>query len=89
MGFVRNFLSNLRKGMERNREMQESLEGLQEERRRMKQLHVVQVARERLAAAWQATWEAGASGADTVGRWRREMRGKLSQVRNTLNREKE
>ena len=49
-GFIRNFLDNLRKGLEK-KEMQESLKGFHEEREKLEKSYVMQSAREKLISA--------------------------------------
>ena len=50
-GFFANFLANLQKGLERNKDMQESLKGFHEERSKLQQSYYLQAAREKLAKA--------------------------------------
>lgn len=82
-GFVQNFLSNLRKSFERNKEMQESLQGLQEERHRMKQSYVVQAAKERLTAAWTVVWGASSRGVGIAREGWGRVRDRFSKVSST------
>ena len=50
-GFFQNFLDNLKKGVEKNQEMQESLKGFHEEREKLHQSYIAQQARLKFAAA--------------------------------------
>ena len=50
-GFLRNFVANLRRSLEQNKDMQESLRGFHEERTKMEQSYVLQRTREKLVDA--------------------------------------
>lgn len=50
-GFLRNFIANLQRGLEQNKDMQESLRGFHEERTKMEQSYVLQTARQKLTDA--------------------------------------
>ncbi|XP_064390541.1 mitochondrial import inner membrane translocase subunit TIM44-like isoform X2 [Halichondria panicea] len=61
-GFFRNFIENIRKGVNQNREMQESLKGFHEERDKLQKSHVMQQAKEKAAEATTKVFEYGAKG---------------------------
>jgi len=50
-GFLRNFIANLQRGLEQNKDMQESLRGFHEERTKMEQSYVLQTARQKMTDA--------------------------------------
>ena len=61
-GFFQNFFDNLRKGVEKNQEIQDSLKGFHEEREKLHQSYVAQQARLKLAAAVERMRELGQRG---------------------------
>lgn len=83
-GFFENFLSNLQQGLKRNKEMQESLQGLREERERMQRSYVLQQWREEVEESWRKAREGGRKGWEVVGNlWGKTRKG-LSKVYNSL-----
>ena len=61
-GFFQNFFDNLKKGVEKNQEIQDSLKGFHEEREKLHQSYVAQQARLKLAAAVERMRELGRRG---------------------------
>ena len=61
-GFFQNFFDNLKKGVEKNQEIQDSLKGFYEEREKLHQSYVTQQARLKLAAAVERMRELGRRG---------------------------
>ena len=57
-----NFFDNLKKGVEKNQEIQDSLKGFHEEREKLHQSYVAQQARLKLAAAVERMRELGRRG---------------------------
>ena len=76
-GFFQNFLDNLKKGVEKNQEMQESLKGFHEEREKLHQSYVAQQVRLKFAAALEKMAGLGRRGAE---RWKavRDSSSKVS-----------
>ena len=66
-GFFQNFFDNLKKGVEKNQEMQESLKGFHEEREKLQQSYVAQQVKLKFAAAIEKLGAVGRKGAE---RWR-------------------
>ncbi|CAI8013226.1 Mitochondrial import inner membrane translocase subunit TIM44 [Geodia barretti] len=66
IGFVENFLSNLQQGLQRNKDMQESLKGLREERERMQRSYVLQRWKEGAEEGWEKAREGGRKGWELV-----------------------
>lgn len=56
-GFFESFVRNLQQGLERNKEMQESLKGLREERERMRKSYVFQRWKEQAGEGWEQARE--------------------------------
>ena len=63
-GFFQNFLDNLKKGVEKNQEIQESLKGFHEERDKLHQSYVAQQVRLKFAAALEKLSGLGRRGAE-------------------------
>ncbi len=63
-GFFQTFLDNLKKGVEKNQEMQESLKGFHEEREKLHQSYVAQQVRLKFAAALEKIASLGQRGAE-------------------------
>ena len=61
-GFFQNFFDNLKKGVEKNQEIQDSLKGFHEEREKLHQSYVAQQARLKLVAAVERMRELGRRG---------------------------
>ena len=79
-GFIENFLSNLQQGLKRNKDMQESLQGLQEERERMQKSYLLQRWKEQAEESWGRARESGREGWGVIRRgWGRTREG-LSKV---------
>ena len=69
-GFLERFVGNVRRGLERDKEMQESLKGLQEERQRMQQSYVLQRWKEQAGEGWEKMRDGGRRGWEVViGAW--------------------
>ena len=80
IGFVENFLSNLQQGLQRNKDMQESLKGLREERERMQRSYVLQRWKEGAEEGWEKAREGGRKGWELVrNSWGKTREG-LSKV---------
>lgn len=56
-GFIESFVRNLQQGLKRNKEMQESLKGLREERERMRKAYVFQRWKEQAGEGWEQARE--------------------------------
>ena len=63
-GFFQNFLDNLKKGVEKNQEIQESLKGFHEEREKLHQSYVAQQVRLKFAAALEKLSSLGQKGVE-------------------------
>ena len=63
-GFFQNFFDNLKKGVEKNQEIQESLKGFHEEREKLHQSYVAQQIRLKFAAALEKMAGVGRRGAE-------------------------
>ena len=61
-GFFQNFFDNLKNGIEKNQEIQDSLKGFHEEREKLHQSYVAQQARLKLSAAVERMGELGRRG---------------------------
>ncbi len=59
-GFFQNFIENIRKGLNQNREMQESMKGFHEERDKLQKSYVMQQAKEKAVEATSKVYEYGA-----------------------------
>ena len=81
-GFFQNFIDNLRRGFEKNREMQESLKGFHEEREKLEQSYVMQQARVKTIAAMEKAVEYGAKGIEMTREGLKKMRQSTSNVYN-------
>lgn len=62
VGFFENFVTNLQQGLKRNKEMQESLKGLREERERMRKSYVFQRWKEQAGEGWERAREGSKKG---------------------------
>lgn len=63
-GFFQNFFDNLKKGVEKNQEIQESLKGFHEEREKLHQSYVMQQVKLKFAAAVEKIGALGQKGAE-------------------------
>lgn len=63
-GFFQNFFNNLKRGVEKNQEMQESLKGFHEEREKLHQSYLVQQAKLKFEAAVEKLGALGRRGAE-------------------------
>lgn len=63
-GFFQNFIENIRKGLNQNREMQESLKGFHEEREKLQKSYILQQAKEKAAEATSKVFEYGTKGVE-------------------------
>ena len=79
-GFFQTFLDNLRKGVNQNREMQESLKGFQEEREKLQKSYVMQQAKERAVEAKNRMFEYGAKGIEMTKQGYSQVRESTSEV---------
>ena len=79
-GFFQNFFENLRKGVNQNREMQESLKGFQEEREKLQKSYVVQQAKEKAVEAKNRVFEYGVKGVEMTKQGYSQMRESTSKV---------
>lgn len=79
-GFFQNFIENLRKGVNQNRDMQESLKGFHEEREKLQQSHVVQQAKEKAMEATNKVLEYGAKSMDMTKQSYSQMKKSTAKV---------
>lgn len=79
-GFIENFLNNIQQGLKRNKEMQESLKGLREERERMQKSYVLQRWKEQVEEGWEKVKEGGSKGWEVVRQGWWKARDGLSKV---------
>lgn len=79
-GFFENFLNNIQQGLKRNKEMQESLKGLREERERMQKSYVLQRWKEQVGEGWEKVKEGGSKGWEVVRQGWWKARDGLSKV---------
>ena len=63
---MENFMSNLQRGLQRDKEMQESLKGLREERERMQQSYLMQRWKKQAVEGWEKAREEGRRGWEVV-----------------------
>ena len=61
-GFFQNFIDNVRKGLNQNREMQENLKGFHEEREKLQRSYVLQQAKQKVIDAKDKALEYGVKG---------------------------
>ena len=80
VGFIENFMSNLQRGLKRNKEMQESLKGLREERERMQKSYVLQRWKDQSVESWKRAKEGGRRGWEVVRESLTTTRAGLSKV---------
>ena len=83
-GFVESFLSNVQQGMKRNKEMQESLKGLREERERMQRSFVWQRWKEGAEESWEKTRDGGRKGWEVVKEGLSKTKESLNKVMSHL-----
>ena len=79
-GFIENLLSNLQQGLQRNKEMQDSLKGLREERERMQRSYFLQRWKEGAEEGWEKAREGGKRGWKVVREGWGKTREGLSKV---------
>ena len=79
-GFIENFVKNIQQGLKRNKEMQESLKGLREERERMQKSYVLQRWKEQVGEGWEKVKEGGSKGWEVVRQGWWKARHGLSKV---------
>lgn len=79
-GFIENFISNMQRGLKRNKGMQESLKGLREERERMQQSYVLQRWKQQAGEGWERVKGSGRKGWGVVREGWGKTRDTLSKV---------
>lgn len=84
-GFIENFIKNFQQGLQRNKDMQESLKGLREERERMQKSYVIQQWKEQVSEGWERAGERGRKGFEAVKEQWKKTRKELSKVANSFS----
>lgn len=80
VGFFENFVTNLQQGLKRNKDMQESLKGLREERERMRKSYIFQRWKEQAGEGWERAREGSRKGWEVTRQVWRETRDRVGKV---------
>lgn len=80
VGFFENFVTNLQQGLKRNKDMQESLKGLREERERMRKSYIFQRWKEQAGEGWERAREGSRKGWEVAREVWRDTRDRVGKV---------
>lgn len=83
-GFFQNFMDNMRKGFNQNREMQESLKGFHEEREKLQKSYVLQQAKQKVIDVKDKALEYGGKGIELTKQGYSRLRLTTSKVNKVI-----